>query len=312
MERSAIAAFGSALLGINALTAAQVDGDTAATPPDGIAEPEDRSAAELTSAELSTAERTTTEPRFVLIEDVIAPVVTIAWETTSGETVLYEATRPFRADADRTLLGGNIEAYVGAGGVRLTKGAGHPLGAIARVGFYKAEAAKPFFSDIKPGSSVTVELKGVRYNQRVAVTDRSVVQHLKYSPEDLESCGLPGDAREQFNIASAVDTLNGRVRVGTDARLGVFSGCSESPGAVWFTEAEDGSVSMKATFEYAALRNVRDPWVSDLPGTFLEPVHFHIEFEALPEGVEPLDPSRPMREDYAGPETPIVIPNASR
>jgi hypothetical protein len=110
----------------------------------------------------------------------------------------------------------------------------------------------------------------------------------------MQACGLPGDAREQFNLAGPEETLNDRVRPGIDARQGVLDGSGDSMGDATLTVDEDGSVRMRVSFRYPVLRNLRDPWKSDIPGTFLEPYHFHIEFEVLPEGVAPLPPARPQ------------------
>ncbi|MEM7623477.1 MAG: hypothetical protein AAF235_09780 [Planctomycetota bacterium] len=254
---------------------------------------------------------------FVLADTAYEPTVTVRWTTRSGERIELSGTRPFRSDTARTPLGENVSAFVAMGGNRLTKGAAHPRGAVMRVGFYKIENAKPFFRDIAPGSSIEVELRGARFVRPVGAYASSVVQHLKYGIEDLESCGLPGDAREQYNVASPVDTLNGRINIGLTARLGVFEhggpeDLPESTGEVGLTVEPDGSVTMRSAFSYGTLRNMRDPWKSELPGTFLEPIHFHMEFEVLPEGVTPLDPARPVREDFGGPPPIKLDPNANK
>ncbi|MEL6329696.1 MAG: hypothetical protein AAFR38_08550 [Planctomycetota bacterium] len=199
-----------------------------------------------------------------------------------------EGTRPYSSDARREFLGGNLEAFVAMGGTRLTKGAGHPRGAVARVGFYKHDPGRPLFESASRDTEFEVRLSGLRFNQAVDPNPESGVQHLKYSPEDLAQCGLPGDAREQFNTASRDETLNDRIRPGIDARLGVLDGSDGSLGSITVIEEDDGSITTTARFRYPALRNLRDPWRSDLPGTFLEPIHFHIEFEVLPDGVAPL------------------------
>ena len=103
------------------------------------------------------------------------------------------------------------------------------------------------------------------------------------------ACGLPGDAREQFNLVSHTDTLNDRVQPGIDTRMGVLDGSSNSLGTGSARVEPDGTITMSLTFRYPVLRNLRDPWKSALPGTFLEPYHFHIEFEVLPVGTPPLD-----------------------
>lgn len=236
-------------------------------------------------------------PTLLLVEADERPIATIAWTTAAGERVELGADRPYAADADRTPLGRNISCFVSVGGTRLTKGAGHPRGAVVRVGFYKIDNAKPFFDDIAPGSRVEVTLGPVRFNQPVEASPASIVQHLKFGADDLKSCGIPGEAKDQFNTAGPDETLNDRIREDKDARLGVLSGLAldkpgDDPGLRGDATlgVERGTdVTMRVTFDYALLRHLQDPWKSSLPGTFLEPYHFHVEFEAVPEGAEPLD-----------------------
>jgi len=40
---------------------------------------------------------------------------------------------------------------------------------------------------------------------------------------------------------------------------------------------------------YGMLRHLQDPWDSTLPGTFFEPIHFHMEAEVIPVGAQPFD-----------------------
>jgi hypothetical protein len=241
-------------------------------------------------------------PPLLLVEPDAHPTVTLRYSDADGDEIIHTGERPYAHDTARTRLGGNIDAFVAVGGTRLTKLAGHPEGAIVRVGFYKAEKNKPFFENISEDTVIEVELSGVRFNQPADVHAASIIQHLKYDRGDMEACGIPGDAREQFNTVHPEETLNDRVRSGVDARLGVLDGgddpaaWSEDLGSAELTDNDDGAVTMTVRFEYPALRNLRDPWQSDLPGTFLEPIHFHLEFEALPQGVEPLDPARPRRD----------------
>lgn len=231
-------------------------------------------------------------PSSLLLVDPTPPKVTISWTRANESLAEYAGVRPYTVDAERTLLGGNISCYAAVGGTRLTKGAGHRRGSIVRVGFYKADNAKPFFDGVAADTEITVTMTGVRFNQPADPNPGSLIQHLKYDPGDLQACGLPGDAREQFNTADPRDTLNDRVRPGIDTRLGVFAPGTGKLGTSSIVKHEDGTITMTLTFRYPALRNLRDPWKSDLPGTFLEPYHFHIEFEVLPEGVAPLDPAR--------------------
>lgn len=239
------------------------------------------------------AQASAAQPSLLLVDPESEPTVTVRWVGSDGVVRELSGTRPYTSDAERLPLGGNLDAFVAMGGTRLTKGAGHPRGAVARVGFYKLIPGRPMFESAASDTEFEVRVTGFRFNQPVDPNPASGIQHLKYSPEDLIACGLPGDAREQFNTASADDALNGRVRTGVDARLGVLDGSSDALGSIEVVENRDGSVDLFARFRYPALRNLRDPWQSDVPGTFLEPVHFHIEFEVLPEGVAPIEPVSP-------------------
>lgn len=250
-------------------------------------------------------------PTILLVDADHTPTVEIEWTNAGGDPTRHTGRFPYSADAEREELGGNALAFVAVGGTRLTKGAGHPRGAIVRVGFYKADPAKPWFSKITADTTITVRLTGVRFNQPIDADPRSVVQHLKYAPGDMEACGIPGDARDQFNTADPRDTLNDRTRPGIDARLGTLAVESTTDeaepipdpepdqhttpalGTASITVRDGRTADLEITFRYAALRNLRDPWKSDLPGTFLEPYHFHVEFEALPEGTEPMPRAHP-------------------
>lgn len=232
-------------------------------------------------------------PPLLLVDDEHEPTVTIRWKDKSDRLISYSAPRPYAADAAKAPIGDNIDCFVAVGGTRLTKGAGHPRGAVVRVGFYKHDKGKPFFADITKDTTFEVSLSGIRFNQPVAVHADSILMHLKYDLGDMNACGIPGDAREQFNLASSHETLNDRIRPGIDARLGALDSSKDALGSADLRVEDDGSVTMIVRFKYPALRNIRDPWQSELPGTFLEPIHFHIEFEALPAGVAPLDPARP-------------------
>ncbi|MEM7623321.1 MAG: hypothetical protein AAF235_08965, partial [Planctomycetota bacterium] len=222
-------------------------------------------------------------------DDSKLPTFTIAWTRTDGERVELAGSMPYGADNDRMQLGSNIEAYIAVGGTRLSKGAGHPRGAIVRVGFYKVAAPTPFFEGIAPGTPVEVTLSDIAFNQPVRPIADTVAMHLKYNPDDLISCGLPPGAFECFNLASSVDILNDRVLPGEDARVGVLSPSSGSGATSDARLDDDATVTVTATVPYGLFRNIQDPWESELPGTFLEPIHFHIEAEVLPVGVEPLD-----------------------
>ncbi|MEQ8771032.1 MAG: hypothetical protein RIB60_11050 [Phycisphaerales bacterium] len=228
-------------------------------------------------------------PALLLVDPERTPRVEMSWQREDGGRVELEGDRAYSSDLGRTPLGENVSCYVAVGGSRLLKGAGHPEGAIVRVGFYKENGAKAFFDGLGAGGRVRVRLSNVAFNQPVDPQPATIVQHLKYAIEDLESCGLPGSARDQFTTVNPEETLNDRIRPGEDTRAGALSGEEGSMGTASLVREDDGTVTMEIEFAYPLLRHMSDPWQSDLPGTFLEPIHFHVEFEVLPKGVEPID-----------------------
>lgn len=228
-------------------------------------------------------------PALLLVDTSTLTHVQFAWTTEDGEQVTLDGQRKFLGPSDASHIGENIDCYVALGGSRLEKGAGHPKGAIVRVGLYKRDQNKPLFRDIAPGSAFTIRLDNVRFNQPVLPNPGTGLQHLKYYIDDLKSCGLGYADMNQYNTESPTDLLNGRVNPGVDTRLGSLEGTITT----W--RAQDGTIAMEATIPYAMLRHMRDPWELTTPGTFFEPQHFHLEFEVLPEpvaideGVEPAE-----------------------
>lgn len=255
------------------------------------------------------------------VDDSVHPRFSIEWETTEGETVHLEGQAPYNAPEERTGLGRNIEAFVAVGGTRLTKSAGHPSGAILRVGFYKSDTAELFFEDIREGSSVKVTMTGIRFIRDGVPDPQTAMQHLKYTLADVEECGLSPEAMDQYNTWSVTDTMHGKITP-ENARLGSLDGVAQEQPAPGDSDdartpqgggagdeqagdeaisekaaaqrepwpegradvwlEDDGSVSMTATIPYALFRHVRDPWMRTDPGGFFEPYHFHVEFEAIP------------------------------
>lgn len=221
----------------------------------------------------------------LLVDNDRQPQVVVSWTKSDGARVEYTRDFNYTDDAFRENIGDNVDAFVAVGGSRLDKGAGHPRGAVVRVGFWKNDPNLPFFEDLLPGTSIAIELRGVTFNQPAAPDPRSPVQHVKYVIGTLFECALPTNAREQFNLYSVNDTLNGTIKEGFDARPGSLDGSDPGDGHVALTREDDTTITMQAEFPYGLLRHIRDPWKLDLPGTFYEPAHFHIEFEALPEQI---------------------------
>lgn len=225
------------------------------------------------------------DPGLLLVDAEQKPHVRVSWLGADGIEHLHEADLNYAWDGDRTPIGSNLSAYAAAGGTRLLKGAGHPKGAIVRFGFYKVEEGLLFFDQVGAESIIDVQVSGIRMNQPAEPQVQSIVQHLKFSRDSLKSCRVPSDAWNLFNTVDPSETLNGRIRAGYDARPGALDGSDASHGSAKSHVEADGSISMHVRIPYAMFRHIRDPWKHAIPGTFLEPIHFHVEMEILPEGV---------------------------
>ncbi len=229
-------------------------------------------------------------PLFLLVDDAVVPEVAVRW-IARGQAREHVVSRGFAAPDDAELLEGtNLRLGVSLGGTRLEMGAGHPRGALLRVEARKAEPGRALFSGVDPGTSVRLEVRGVRFNQAVTPRAGSAIVHLRYSLGDLEACSLPPDAASQFLLSDPADTLGGLAKDGLNARADALTDGPARGRAEAVVEA-DGTVRLTVDIPYGLLRHLRDPWNSELPGTFFEPVRLHAEVEVLPVGVEALDAS---------------------
>lgn len=227
-------------------------------------------------------------PALLLADESATPGVRVRW-TSAGRPRELVGERPFGAPNDAAPFeGSNLAASVSLGGTRLERGAGHPEGALLRVELRKIEPGRALFAGIDPGSSVTLEVRGARFNQPVRVRAATAIVHLRYALGDLEACALPSDAANQYLLSDPEDTLGGIAKDGDNARAEALGG-GPGRGRAEAVVESDGSVRLTVTLPYALLRHPRDPWASELPGTFFEPVRLHAEVEVVPVGV-PEDP----------------------
>ncbi len=229
-------------------------------------------------------------PAILLANTDILPRVTIEWPTKDGRTARFGGDRPYASPGGKQELGANVSCYVGLGGTRLERAAMHPKGAIIRVGVYKMDAGKPFFEGLVDEDPVlTVRLTGVTMNQGVTPRPQTTLMHLRYTADDLVACGLGGASATLLLTADPTDTVRGKVTP-DNGILGALDGSSPGKGRITLTRHDDGSVDMEASIPYALLRHLKDPWRRTVPGTFLEPTHFHLEFEVIPDWVAAAEP----------------------
>ncbi len=232
------------------------------------------------------------QPALLLLDDAAKPHVRIAWHGADGVEHIHESDLSYGWDGDRIPIGANLAAYAAAGGTRLLKGASHPQGAVIRFGFYKVEEGLLFFDKVESDSVIDVQVTGIRMNQPAVPRTETIMQHLKFSRDSLKACRVPSDAWNLFNTVDPGETMKGRIRPGYDARPGALDGQPGHGSASTKVEA-DGSISLHVRIPYALFKHIRDPWKKSVPGTFLEPMHFHVEVEILPEGVEPVKSTLP-------------------
>ncbi len=253
-----------------------------------------------------------------LVDDAKLPHVALSWPTRSdggAKEIALECDRAYRSPNEREFLARNLECFVALGGTRLDRGAGHPAGAILRVGFYKKDRSKPMFDDIADNGLISVRVTNVNFTAVPSPIHESALQHIKFLPDDLADCGLGGESVDQFNTVSATDDLYGKVTP-NNGRMGALDVAlseagKDGKGSIETIVEADGSVTFSAKFPYGLLRHVKDPWKRSLPGTFTEPQHFHIEIEVLPKEVadaEARDPSLKPPKPKLRPPAPPPAP----
>jgi hypothetical protein len=246
----------------------------------------ERSQPQTPDSSVSTPKR----PTILLVEQDQHPRVTVAW-TSGGETKRFTMTMPYTAPVGGEQLGeSNVLVYATLGGTRIETGAGHPKGAVIRVGLTKAINSKAFFRGIDPYTEIEIEIEGVRFNQPVKYHKGTALMHLKYALTDLQACALPGTARNQYLLSDPRDTLGGRVERGVNATPGALDGGVSRGSVEVIVQPDDPTlVDYRVRVPFGMLRHLQDPWISELPGTFFEPIHLHAEAELIPIDTEPFD-----------------------
>ncbi len=229
------------------------------------------------------------KPALLLVDHTVHPDVEIGW-IAGGEPIEFQAALPYTAPVGGDPLGKNIKCYVTLGGTRVETGAGHPKGAVIRLGITKIDNKRAFFTGIDPFTEIEFRLKGVRFNQPVKYHKATGLMHLKYAIGDLQACSLPGTARNQYLLSDPDDTLGGRVIAGENATPGALDGQSKNGDMDIIIDPDDPTrVDMIVRVPFGMLRHLQDPWESQLPGTFFEPIHLHAEAELIPIDVPHLD-----------------------
>lgn len=244
--------------------------------------------------EISRSDSPVVMPGLLLIDDTVVPEVWVAWSA-RGASERRSGERAFGApDEAAAVEGTNLLVGVALGGTRLERGVARAGGAVLRVEVRKAEVNRALLAGVDPGSTLRFGVRGVRFDQPVRVEGQTAVVHLRYSLRDMEACSLPADAASQFLLADPEDRLGGVAVPGrnVDPR-GLWGG--EGGGRAEARVEDDGTVSFEVEIPFGMLRHLRDPWKSELPGTFFEPIRLHAEVEVVPVGAPPAAGPQPGR-----------------
>ncbi|MCC6661626.1 MAG: hypothetical protein IT437_12155 [Phycisphaerales bacterium] len=222
-------------------------------------------------------------PSILLADTAHKPVVAVRWPTGGGPRG-DAAACGYTSPKIVTPLGDNVCAFVALGGLRIERGAAHPRGAVIRIGLAKSDPGRPFFDALSDGASITVTATGITMNQAVTPWPATLLMQMDYSGDQLVACGMGGAVGTLLYTRSLTDDVGGAV-TSENGRLGCLDGSGPDRASCRLATAPDGSVTLEATFPYAMLRHLRDPWLRTRPGTFVEPVQVVFEFEVLPTAV---------------------------
>lgn len=234
-----------------------------------------------------------------LLDNTKKPRVRISWPCSDGTTTTLEGEREYEAPKQASPIGGNLSAYVALGGNRGDLGLGTPGAVDVRVGFYTIDKKKPMFEHIAANASVTIEFEGITFNQPAEARVMTTMQHLTFAGNDrVLGCAADPGLLATYNTMDPDENLRGRMTK-RNGRPGVLAGGEVGTGDVgkgkkadeksrgamvtYVTDAA-GAVHMKAVIPYPLFKHADDPWLTSNPGDFVEPVHFHIEFECAPVG----------------------------
>jgi hypothetical protein len=216
-----------------------------------------------------------------LVDSEHHPHVLISWPCSDKSTAKLEGDREYLSPNDKTPLGKNLACYVALGGNRGDFGLGRPGAVDVRVGFYKADKTRPFFEKLAPDSSITVTFSSLKFTAPAKAIPETMVHHLKFEdPNNVLGCAGAPELLGTWNTYNKDENMAGRLTA-RNGRKGVLGEGNKSGAKVSFESDDKGLVTMTAVIPYALFKHADDPWLRSNPGDFIEPVHFHLEFEVV-------------------------------
>lgn len=228
-----------------------------------------------------------------LVDSEHHPHVAISWPCSDKSTTSLDADREYLSPNDKTPLGKNLSCYVALGGNRGDYGLGQPGAVDVRVGFYKTDKALPLFENLADDSSVTIVFSSLKFTQAAKALPDTMVQHLKFEdPNNVLGCAGAPELLATWNTYDKDEDMAGRL-TRRNGRKGVLGEDNTSGASVKLESDEQGLITMTAVIPYALFKHADDPWLRTNPGDFVEPMHFHLEFEVLPKDA----PEKPKKAD---------------
>src|SRR5262249_34108632 len=155
------------------------------------------------------------------------------------------------------------------GGNRGDYGLGHANAVDVRVGFYKADKAKPFFENMADDASVTIVFSSLKFTLPGRALPETMVQHLKFEdPNNVVGCAGNPELLVTWNTYSKTEDMGGRL-TRRNGRKGVLGDEAKPGTSVKFESDKDGLVTMTAVIPYALFKHADDPWLRSNPGDFI-------------------------------------------
>jgi len=207
----------------------------------------------------------------LLIKDGSQVRIELSYKTAKG-VVEATAFRPYAGPEGEPMVG-NLKAFAAVGSKRTEAEASHPDGADIRFGFYKIDEAQPLFPDILRNSDIVMKLSGVKCEEDALAWPKTTLIHVMWSDKVVEEQCLTA-GKELFLTLDPSEKLP-RLMTEKNSRMGVLAQ------KVVFERESDGSTSVTVRLPYALLKHLSDRYPGTGPGQFVEPRHFHVEFEML-------------------------------
>jgi hypothetical protein len=131
-----------------------------------------------------------------------------------------------------------------------------------------------------------VVFSGLKFTEPARAIPDTLVHHLKFEdPNNVLGCAGAPELLGTWNTYNKDETMAGRMNR-RNGRAGVLGEGNKVGAKATFVTDADGLVTMTAVLPYELFKHADDPWLRNNPGDFIEPMHFHLEFEVVPKNTQ--------------------------